>query len=1067
MRNLGSWKLELVRDLRSSTDIPNALCDVELGLTLAAEVCPHESPDVVPALLSGNIMPGMDPEMLPPSQRAMVSRARVLLRVQGHTRWTELLQLYSSQSDIVRLFDVDPGKPARPKSSSVRPDRREIYLDALNSPPPFENYSRKPAVAGTYHFYVRDDHEPGPYEWHSVTFTEEDLAGFPGSTPRSLRFPRTDRGSLNVSWDDLKATAAWMDQQSHGTNWSQRFDRMDLVGGTDRGLIMTGLYHLVGMVGSGKSTLMDVLAVWAARSGLRTMLVVGDNVDATSRVETFRALGLNSVPLMGLGGRQRRREQLERVANQSGRGWKDPRLKWVSPVCPLLGFGTSDVTDIPPGSEPCESLHEERDQNSNQRNCPLMPACPVHSSRSTMMDADIWVGTPQSLVLTRASEHVVEENVRLLEVVYRECDLVIVDEADRVQTQLDEMFAPSVTLVGTQGNGLMEVLDRSAVVPLGGSLGRTMASPDVFEWKAAQSMSIQAVSLLLLLCSSNKDLKDWITQRSYFTAFGLADQLHWELSGEMGGRETMPDLMNKFLRDPDTDSCLGNLAAAVLQARSEDVKQDRVNDVLRWLRDTYPSKEVNKQNEGLLSLKIQSIAAAAMLDNRLKRVYDHWEVGDGAYSLGDGADIPFHRPPRDYQGLVPVPPMGVLFGFRYRSDNDGNPQIDMFRCAGVGRWLLTHLHDMFEDVDSAHGPQVLLLSGSSWAPGSSGYHIQAPVDNILTPPSDDVAAITKSAAFFNYALDTKSFQPIAVSGSGGDRRERNLLDLLTSLTDRQGGTSELERELNLLERAEGGGNCILMVTGSYEEAQQAFRFLNGRLNCRIRYLVPDSYPDDGRSNWTDGQLRRGLVNQFADGDERVLIAPLMAIERGHNIVEEDGSARIGSVYFLVRPMPVPHEFGLAVRDMNHWAMSKWTERISGVESDSVERHWNDYRAAAYRAWHAILRDPGRYQSATPQRRRNIAWTQLVALWQTAGRGVRGGSSVRVHFCDAAFAPNSTKGVPDTEETSLLVAMRKELDRYLNNDTQAEGPGDREREVCRALYEPWDAMLSNVTNLNEE
>ena len=790
--------------MRSSTDDPNALCDVELGLTLAEEVCPHESPDVVPALLSGNVIPGLDPESLTTNQRAMIARARVLLRVQGHTRWTELLQLYQSQSEIVRLFDVEPGVPVRRKLSSVRLDRHEIYLKALNSPPPFENFRKKPATAGTYHFYVRDDHEPGPYEWHSVTFTEEDIGRLPGSTPRSLSSPRTDRESLKASWEDLKATAAWMDQQGDETNWFQRFDRMELVDGTDRALKMTGLYHLVGMVGSGKSTLMDVLAVWAARSGLRAMLVVGDNVDAMTRVETFRGLGLNSVPLMGLGGRKRRREQLERVANQSGKSWKDPRLKWVSPVCPLLGFGASDLLDIPPGSEPCESLHEERGQKSNQRTCPLMPACPVHLSRNTMMDAEIWVGTPQSLVLTRAPEQVIEENVRLLEVIYRECDLVIVDEADRVQTQLDEMFAPSVTLVDTQGNGLMEELDRSAVVPPGESLGRTMASLDVFEWKAAKDISVHAVSLLLLLCSGNKALRDWITRRSYFTAFGLADQLHRELSGEMGGGEAMPELVNKFLRDPDTDSCLGNLAAAVLPARSEDIKQARVNDALRWLRDTYPPEEVNKQDEDLLSFKIQSIVAAAVLDNRLKRVYDHWEVGAGAYSLGDGADIPFHHSLRDYQGLVPMPPMGVLFGFRYRSDNDGNPQIDMFRCAGVGRWLLTHLHDMFKDVDGAYGPHVLLLSGSSWAPGSSGYHVQAPVDNVLIPPSADVAAIVESKAFFNYALDPKSFQPIAVSGSGGERRERNLLALLAFLTDRQSGTNELERELDLLERERRG-----------------------------------------------------------------------------------------------------------------------------------------------------------------------------------------------------------------------------------------------------------------------
>ena len=33
-----------------------------------------------------------------------------------------------------------------------------------------------------------------------------------------------------------------------------------------------GMLHLVGMVSSGKSTLMDVLAVWAARKGLHVTI---------------------------------------------------------------------------------------------------------------------------------------------------------------------------------------------------------------------------------------------------------------------------------------------------------------------------------------------------------------------------------------------------------------------------------------------------------------------------------------------------------------------------------------------------------------------------------------------------------------------------------------------------------------------------------------------------------------------------------------------------------------------------------------------------------------------------
>lgn len=1065
MRNARSWKAELIDELRGDADDPSALCDVELALTLVNEICPGESPDVVPALLSGNVIPGLSPTTLSEVKLGMLARARALLRVQGHTRWSEMLRIYRSETELVRMFDTDADGAARRRTPSICPDRRDVYLDALNSPPPYGSTRRKPAGVGNYFYQVRQDRGRGQQEWHSVRFTEDDIQAIPDVRPRSIGSKRKSRRQLTVQWSQLRATAAWMDQRSCGTNWLQRMDNMGLEqDGCRQDLTLDGLYHLVGMVGSGKSTLMDVLAVWAARSGMRVMLVVGDNVDVTTRVERFRGLGINSVPLMGVGSRKRRREQIEKVAMEGGEGWRDPRLKWVSPICPIIGLGTSGAPDISPGSEPCDSLYETREQDSIQRTCPLMPVCPVHLARNTMMDADIWVGTPQSLVLTRAPEQAISENVRLLEVVYRDCDLVVVDEADRVQTQLDAMFAPSVTLVGTQGNGWIERLDRSAAAPVGRSLSRTVEPFDVAEWSKAQSMSKNAVVLLLNRCATNDELREWVTRRAYFTAFNLASQLHSDLMSGSDSREVVPPRMAEFLADPDADSPLRSLAFEAMFSFDAQLQQDRIQDAVQWLRRLYPDAVVDGDEEKL-GLKLQMISIVAFLDNRLKRVFDHWDVGDGAYRIGEGADLPFHRPPQDYEALVPTSPTGNLFGFRYLWDHDGESQIDMFRCTGVGRWILTHLHDMFLDLDGILGPHVLLLSGSSWAPGSSGYHVPASVDGILAPHDADMRAISNSVAFFDYALSPEGDYPIRVSGKRGRARERNLANLLAFLTDRSSGRSAIQSELDLLEATEGSGNCILMVTGSYEETEQVYRFLNGRVSCEVLYLVSDTGDEDEAVGWNS--LRRGMVHRFGDGDERILVAPLMAIERGHNIVERDGSAKIGSVYFLVRPMPVPNDFSLAVRDMNHWAMNRWARQASARDMDSILPGWIRYRQDAYRAWHSILRDPGSYRNATPERRRNIAWAQLVALWQTAGRGVRGGSSVRVHFCDAAFAPESAEARADSEETSLLVAMRKELDRYMSDSSVPDGLDGREHEVCRALYEPWAAMLSNVTNVVEK
>ena len=150
--------------------------------------------------------------------------------------------------------------------------------------------------------------------------------------------------------------------------------------------------------------------------------------------------------------------------------------------------------------------------------------------------------------------------------------------------------------------------------------------------------------------------------------------------------------------------------------------------------------------------------------------------------------------------------------------------------------------------------------------------------------------------------------------------------------------------------------------------------------------------------------------------------------------------------------------------MNHWAVNEWNK--VEVETGTIFSAWNAYRKDASREWEKILGDPGQFRYATDARRRNLVWTQLVALWQTVGRAVRGGSSVRVHFCDSAFAPESAAGRDDTERTSMLLAMRAELDRYLKDPAHEQELDCREREACRTLYGPWAKTLSTIKNLDE-
>ena len=127
-----------------------------------------------------------------------------------------------------------------------------------------------------------------------------------------------------------------------------------------------------------------------------------------------------------------------------------------------------------------------------------------------------------------------------------------------------------------------------------------------------------------------------------------------------------------------------------------------------------------------------------------------------------------------------------------------------------------------------------------------------------------------------------------------------MLDAL-SYQEKMGSTtlpSLLEQKRNELP---AGRQRILLLVGSYDEAEKAHQFLAEKRRDwedHIVHLVSDD--DEFESEWRTHhrRLQRGMVDRFAHTGAWLLIAPLLAVERGHNILNEDKKAAIGAVYFL-------------------------------------------------------------------------------------------------------------------------------------------------------------------------
>jgi hypothetical protein len=446
-----------------------------------------------------------------------------------------------------------------------------------------------------------------------------------------------------------------------------------------------------------------------------------------------------------------------------------------------------------------------------------------------------------------------------------------------------------------------------------------------------------------------------------------------------------------------------------------------------------------------------------------------WQRVEAALNLESTSNVLSRRPPRDYEPVIPESPMGNVLGFQFQlgePNREGHQsgELRFFRCGGVGRELLLSLTDL-PAVDARPGPNVLLMSATSWAGTSSRYHVHAKVGVVLRPHDEEVEAVLQTEFRKEFLYWPGSNTPLRLSGSAPDRRPHALNQMLYHLAvpDRSLADATSMLDLELAEIDDPARRRILLLVGSYVEAKRAAEYLNSIPEWigRVTLLISDDADLDDA--WTDlpgdpsvRTLRRGDVASFARAGGELLVAPLLAVERGHNIVLPGGKAAIGSVYFLARPHPRPDDIALAIQAINDWAVrqvrgSRGEFSQAALAAGTPDLAGLAFRREARKKWNRFLTRQLSWSSLPEEEKVAFTWDQLVVTWQVIGRLVRGGVPARVVFVDAAFSPREAGlNAVDTPATSLLASMRDVLTPYFIDDSPMPAI---DRSLVEALYEP--------------
>lgn len=1101
MRDTSSWRRRLTSPLRdrwpqTATGLtPATLCDIELGLYLLSQLAPEAAAHTLWVLLTGYPFPVPYADWSEDQQQMLGNARHILTQFRSEYSWKRALKRYCqiSELELLRGYEIDEDLEQFSKREvSICPNREDIYATTLRQPLRHRRNTVQLATAGSYECAARGYRA-------TVDITNEFV--FPEPPSHNLA-GRTEREAIVVTRDALIETARWMDTISDD-NWEERLSRirLELFSQDDatltraETLTLDGLMHLIGMVSSGKSTLMDILAVWAAKRKLHVTLVVGDVIGALNRAKLFAQLGIRVAPILGASNRERHTNRLHRVltAEQPLAQLEQDHVgfRWLSTACPLSELRRDVAQPFQLGKQPCLALSpisegesDEEQANTNRTYaCPLYSACPFHQAQRDLVDADIWIATPASLVYTRVASQINSEHIRFSELVYRRSNLVIVDEADQVQVQLDSLFSPSQKLSGRGGDGWFSQVQRPVVQQLNQEGHGQLVDPDVDSWDKTHDIAQTVRSRIYALILSHKPaLSEWSDRGEYFTDWLILEQLAIKLSGATSKtRDDHPsyrrlmELFENYLDDPLGDrgnQPLSELTRQVITMTNEDLVRRRLRE---WIsQQKEPTVTLTEQALEDAVVQLNFALLVTVLQNRLNQLLRDWKQVEVPLGLEGESSLLFHSPPRDYEAVIPASPMGNVLAFQYVCSTDGGPgDLRFFKCLGVGRWLLLHLHELFAS-DALVGPHVLLLSGTSWAGKAPGYHVQVPVAGVLRSPDEELQAIADSYFEFSPFYD-KEGRPITVSGASLHGRVTALKELLNQLAQPGGlgGPSWLEKERNDLPAKR---QRILLLVSSYEQAKRAqehLEHLRPDWRDQILRLVPDD--DEFESQWRgkERSLQRGLVSKFASTSAWILIAPLMAVERGHNILNDEDKAAIGAAYFLVRPHPRPDDINYAIHSINRWAIERY-DNIPWLTSKcqdgllTLDRVGHSFRDEAYKRWRYLLRLPMIYSTLPDWEREAVTWNQLVSIWQVIGRLIRGGSPARVFFCDAAFARRTAFQDEQRDEplTSLLVSVRQILRPYFIADSNPQIT-HRERELVQALYGPFYTAIEEMGGISDE
>lgn len=947
---------------------------------------------------------------------------------------------------------------------------------------------------------------------------------------------RQPRGNISIPLQELRQIAAEMDRldrehpERRSGNWTQRLNHFEVkVPEAGQGLRienetinLSGIKHLIGLPGTGKTTILMVSAVWLGKKGYKVMLVFPSIEVARRYMGDLEFYCVKVGMLVGQNPTTRRNhadhiaETIAASGEQGGFAYTLDGADSFAFNCLLPAYSSEPTSLWGFSNAPCDSILQSSSPGKMKRClCPVWTMCGRNKAPRDLIDANIWVGHIKSMDTT-VPYQAIDEKIRYFELMARTFDLIIFDEADMVQSNLDSYGLAQLNLSGADDS-----IHRKIIKQVHDNLAR----------RENYLLGDRTIELY------SRNMAEFGNHNTFLVS--LLQHIPKRLKDRFEGQLlTVSQIITEIVDEFESLSQRDKLTKEELQKRSKKIRAltdvwtsaayaafyDRTGTdaTKKSFNQSFCSKNLEKDIEKLQSdwNKLILLFRRYLAENLVKKrdeIIDNiadlflkicFPNGDFPYLtreaitllvgisfviLGYQRTVPETRT-MVAEGLIKEPLLnpslsdslrrftpenliGFLSGVKYsfsnartNRHNSSNVTLAHVTFVGAPRMLMHRFNSLLEADSRKNAPAVLMTSATSYLEASPAYHIDIDPDYLLKPKPDEEEQQEKQKdrdkskyIFLPFRdKDIKhEFRPLRYSGAGEARNE-NLLKMVDKLLE-NGNNSEVWKAIATFDVIEGIHRKAAFVVNGYKQVRE------------IKQHIDRHYPEIGKRTKAvvrylqEGEKSSDYVTTSqceALGDDEscdLIIFPMLAIGRGVNIVFTEGArerdAAIGSIYFLTRPHPTTDDTQL-LSSLAGRATQEFDLHDFSANDGLTEifNAWKTARRQTYKNVGRLLREPLMASRLGIELFEPFTANQMVAILQTIGRGMRNACPVSVYFVDAAWAIQTAMDKTDTPRDSMLVQMRVILEKCVRQ----EDPVIREiyEELYLAFLEPLREMKIN-------